>query len=87
MAQSNYDLCKQGFTALNSFKRHRTLKDNTNTEADRNFHELKMYKMIDSIELTLRALQSNERFSSKVAPTRTTTTNDEDEDSDEETED
>ena len=76
MAQSNYDLCKQGFAAINNFKRHRTLRDNANTEVDRNFHELHMYKTFDSIELTMRAIQSNERFGSKVATSnRTYTTN------------
>lgn len=79
MAQSNFELCKQGFYAVNKYKRHRTLRESSNTEADRNFHELQMFKTFDSIELTLRAIQSNDRFNSKPTTTSTPAVVDEDE--------
>lgn len=49
------DLTKELFGALNSYKRHRALKEIKFN--DRQYHELQMYKMIDRIELAARAIQ------------------------------
>jgi hypothetical protein len=55
------DLVQEGFTYLNSFKRHRALAEIK--QNDRNYHTLQMYKMIDNIELTLRAINKEIRES------------------------
>jgi hypothetical protein len=49
------ELIKEAFGALNSYKRHRALKEIKLN--DRQYHELQMFKMIDKIELALRAIQ------------------------------
>ena len=55
------ELCKQAFKAMNSFKRSRALMEGAVRQEDRNYHELQMFKQFDSLELTLRAIQSNAR--------------------------
>lgn len=54
------DLIKEAFGALNSYKRHRALKDIKLN--DRQYHELQMFKMIDKVELSLRAIQKAVRL-------------------------
>jgi hypothetical protein len=53
------DLIQEGFGALNSYKRHRALREIKVN--DRMFHDLQMFKMIDKIELTLRAINKETR--------------------------
>lgn len=57
------NLCRQAFKAINNFKRHRTLSDTVVDGKDKMYHELQMYKQMDSLELTVRAIQLNERLS------------------------
>lgn len=52
------DLIKEAFHHLNSFKRHRALMEVNN---DKRYHELKTYKHIDGLELTMRAIQKDQR--------------------------
>lgn len=53
------ELIQEGFSYLNSFKRHRALREiKTN---DTQYNELQMYKMIDKLELTLRAINKELR--------------------------
>lgn len=52
--KSKLDLMSDAFSALNNFKRHRTMHENKPEE--RTHHELRMYKMVDQLELTLRGL-------------------------------
>lgn len=54
------DIFKEAFGYLNSFKRHRALKDIKKT--DTQYNELQMYKMIDHLELSLRAIQKEYRI-------------------------
>lgn len=57
------DLISEAFYAINSFKRHRALVDiKTN---DRHYNELQMYKQIDKLELSLRAIQKEMRTPEK----------------------
>jgi hypothetical protein len=58
------DLIQEAFGALNSFKRHRALVDIK--AHDRQYHELQMYKMVDKIELSLRAINKELRNSKEV---------------------
>lgn len=60
MAETN-DLCRQAFKAINAYKRHRTLANTVIDGKDKLYHELQMYKQFDSLELTVRAINSNER--------------------------
>jgi hypothetical protein len=53
------DLIQEAFGALNSYKRHRALREIKVN--DRIFHDLQMYKMIDKIELALRAINKELR--------------------------
>lgn len=53
------DLIQEVFGALNSFKRHRALKDIKPN--DKQYHEMQMYKMIDKIELGVRAINKEIR--------------------------
>lgn len=55
------DLCRQAFKAINAFKRHRTLANSTTDGKDKLYHELQMYKQFDSIELSVRAINANEK--------------------------
>lgn len=59
-ANNNIDLIGQCFYALNSYKRHRALsniKKEEGKSTDAQYHDLKQYMCIDSLELGLRALQ------------------------------
>lgn len=63
-SMTNQELISQCFYYLNSFKRHRALENIKRLEGDRdgaNFHELKQYQFIDSLELGLRAVQKGAR--------------------------
>lgn len=58
------ELFKNSFYYLNSFKRHRALANMSRLEGNMekaNRHELKSYQFIDSLELSLRALQKGHR--------------------------
>lgn len=58
------DLIKESFMYLNSYKRHRALANIKRMEGKRdeaNFHQLKTYQLIDSLELALRAIQKGLR--------------------------
>lgn len=60
----NQDLITKAFHYLNSFKRHRALHQikRMDKEHDKaNYHELKMYQLIDGLELALRAVQRGVR--------------------------
>lgn len=63
------------FYHINSFKRHRAFhnmeraKPNANKELLQ-YHELKMYQFLDNLELTLRALQKENRESGAVDKTQ-----------------
>lgn len=57
---------KDLFFYLNSYKRHRTLLNaerakNQPLKSEVDFHELKMFQFIDSIELMVRGMQKEER--------------------------
>lgn len=56
---STHDLIQEAFGYLNSFKRHRALHDIK--DADTRYNELQMYKMIDRLELALRAINKDIR--------------------------
>lgn len=58
---STEDLVQELFSALNSFKRHRALKDIKPLE--KQYHELQMYKYIDKIEIGIRAINKGLRES------------------------
>lgn len=53
------DLIGEAFTLLNSYKRHRALKEIKPQE--KQYHELQMYKTMDRLELSLRAIQKELR--------------------------
>lgn len=53
------DLIKEAFGALNNYKRHRTLQELQPEQ--RQYHELIRYKMIDKLELALRAINKDHR--------------------------
>lgn len=59
MSMSKAELVQQAFNALNNFKRHRALAELYPNE--KQFHELQMYKMIDHLELALRAINKDIR--------------------------
>lgn len=59
MSMSKAELVQQAFNALNNFKRHRALAELYPSE--RQLHELQMYKMIDHLELALRAINKEVR--------------------------
>lgn len=54
------DLIKEAFRKIDMFKRHRALWDIEGFDK-RSFHELQMYKMIDQLELSLRAINKELR--------------------------
>lgn len=54
------DLIREAFSAINNFKRHRALLD-IKGHSEKEYHELKMYKMIDQLELALRAINKDLR--------------------------
>ena len=56
---STHDLIQEAFGYLNSFKRHRALAQVK--ETDKQYNELQMYKMIDQLELALRAINKDVR--------------------------
>jgi hypothetical protein len=61
---SEQELITQCFYYLNSFKRHRALQQIKALEGNRTeaqYHELKQYQFMDSLELGLRAIQKNQR--------------------------
>lgn len=53
------DLIQEAFGELNSYKRHRALREIKVN--DRQYHDLQMFKMIDKIELVLRAINKEVR--------------------------
>ena len=58
------DLIQKAFAYLNSYKRHRALSHIKRLEGDKTgaqFHQLKEYQFIDSLELALRAIQKGAR--------------------------
>lgn len=62
--KTNFDLCRDAFHAVNEFKRSRTLAEIARHEGSTEtaiYHELKQYKAFDRLELSLRAIQQNER--------------------------
>lgn len=56
---SREDLITEAFGYINSFKRHRALSDIK--PQDKRYHELQMYKMIDYLELSMRAIKKDVR--------------------------
>lgn len=61
---SQRELIGKCFSYLNSFKRHRALANIKRMEGDQvnaQYHELKSYQLMDSLELGLRALQKGMR--------------------------
>lgn len=54
------DLIHKAFGFINNFKRHRALRE-IEDYSKREHHELQMYKQIDQLELTLRALNKEIR--------------------------
>lgn len=58
---STQDLVAEAFTLLNSYKRHRALKDIKPDRTEKQYHELQLYKKIDELELALRAIQKSIR--------------------------
>lgn len=55
------DLIQEAFGALNSFKRHRALSEIKGNSSDKQYHQLQMFKMIDKLELGLRAINKELR--------------------------
>jgi hypothetical protein len=53
------DLITEAFGYLNSFKRHRALFEIK--PHDKAYHELQMYKMVDRLELSMRAIKKDMR--------------------------
>lgn len=60
---SKEDLITEAFGYLNSFKRHRALVDIK--PQDKRYHELQMYKMIDYLELSMRAIKKDFRINTE----------------------
>jgi ribulose 1,5-bisphosphate carboxylase large subunit-like protein len=58
------ELIQEAFGYLNSYKRHRALVDIK--KDDKKYHELQMYKMIDRMELALRAINKEVRETNDV---------------------
>jgi uncharacterized protein YnzC (UPF0291/DUF896 family) len=59
------DLLSQCFYYLNSFKRHRALEQIKKLDGknqDVQYHQLKQYQFLDSLELGLRAIQKGTRL-------------------------
>ncbi len=62
--KSNMGLVHTAFRNVNSFKRHRALAEIARKDGNRDkaqYHELKMYKEFDELELALRAIQKGIR--------------------------
>lgn len=58
------ELISKAFIYLNAFKRHRALAEIKRHEGNREvmtYNLLKMYQMIDNLELALRAIQKGQR--------------------------
>jgi hypothetical protein len=53
------ELITEAFGYLNSFKRHRSLFEIK--PHDKMYHELQMYKMVDKLELAMRAIKKEMR--------------------------
>lgn len=60
------ELVQTAFGAINSFKRHRALME-IKPYQEKPFHELQMFKMIDQLELALRAINKDIRESEEVS--------------------
>ena len=58
------DLITEAFGALNSFKRHRALADIK--PSDKSYHTIQMYKMVDKLELSLRAINKEFRNNAEL---------------------
>lgn len=61
---TNMDLIGLAFKDINAYKRHRVLAESARRDGNTEeaiYHELKRYKYIDSLELTLRAIQKGLR--------------------------
>lgn len=61
---TNQELISKCFYYINGFKRHRALAQIRKQEGkfDKSiYHELKSYQLLDSLELTLRAVQKGVR--------------------------
>lgn len=57
-------LLSECFYYINSFKRHRVLENVRRQEGNApkaNYHKLKQYELIDSLELAMRAVQKDRR--------------------------
>lgn len=62
---SDKELLSQCFYYINSFKRHRALAHIKRIEGkkdDANYHDLKTYQFMDTLELGLRAIQKGVRL-------------------------
>lgn len=58
--KTNSDLIDIAFVNINAYKRHRAMADSSRMEGNTDraiYHELKMYKHFDAIELALRGIQ------------------------------
>jgi hypothetical protein len=66
------DLIHEAFGHINTFKRHRALKDIEGYNK-KDFHELQMYKKIDQLELALRALNKGIREEEGIDTEESTT--------------
>lgn len=63
-AKTNMDLIGLAFKNINAYKRHRVLAESARRDGNTEeaiYHELKRYQYIDSLELTLRAIQKGLR--------------------------
>lgn len=60
-----HELIQQAFNAINNFKRHRALME-IKLYQEKPYHELQMYKMIDQLELALRAINKDIRETENV---------------------
>lgn len=68
--KTNIDLIGISFTNINAYKRHRALAESSRREGDTDnaiYHELKQYKTIDGLELSLRAIQRGLRDVSELS--------------------
>lgn len=68
--KTNIDLIGLAFKNINGFKRHRSLAETSRQEGNTDraiYHELKQYKFIDGLELTLRAIQKGLRELDELA--------------------
>lgn len=61
MSMDKADLIKEAFGAINNYKRHRALQEIQPEQ--KQYHELIRFKMIDKLELALRAINKENRES------------------------